>query len=81
MLIHDDKHPFTKLQTAVIPYGTKYATFSIDRRSGDEQIKDRSIFVGLTYDAAVGNRVAKLQFEGTACQESVELSEEVVFKR
>ena len=36
VLIHRDKHPFTKLQTAVIPYGTVYATFSIDRRSGDE---------------------------------------------
>ena len=77
VLIHKDKHPFTKLQTAVIPYGSGYATFSIDRRSIDEQREDRSIFVGLTYDNTGRNRVAKLQFEGATCQELVNLSEEV----
>ena len=53
------------------------ATFSIDRRNGDEQREDKSIFVGLTYDGEGRNRVAKLQFKGTTCQESVQLSDKV----
>ena len=79
VLIHCNKHPFTQSQKVVIPYRTFNSTFSIDRRSSDEQSKDMSIFVGLSKTASEDSRhkVAKLKFEGTKCQEAVDLSEEV----
>ena len=77
MLIHCNKHPFTQSQKVVIPYGTYWSTFSIDRRSSDEQSNDRTIYVGLTYDGTGLHKVAKLQFEAKKCKEAVELSEEV----
>ena len=46
--IYSDKRPFTWQQKVIIPYSTKHATFSIERRSADEINKDRSIFFGLT---------------------------------
>ena len=60
--IYDDKDSFSKLQKIVIPYSTYRATFSIDRRSTEMKLEDKSIYVGLCKSPGEGDRhkLAKL---------------------
>ena len=44
----DDSYPFNHLETKVIPFNTEFATFSVDRRSIEEQTLDSSIYIGLS---------------------------------
>jgi hypothetical protein len=48
VLIYDDKFPYKQLQKVAIQFDFYMATFSIDRRSIEEQALDSSIFIGLS---------------------------------
>ena len=45
--IYDDEHPFAYQNSMTIPYDTYRGAFAKERRSAEEQQKDRSIYVGL----------------------------------
>ena len=60
--IYSDKDSFTKLQKIVLPYSTYRATFSIDRRSTNMKLDDKSIHIGLSKSPGEGDKhkLAKL---------------------
>ena len=75
--IYSGTQPFPKLEEKIIEAETHNATFSTDRRTKEEQIKDRQVIIGMSSCDGNTSKLAKLTFTDDSCDKTISYSETI----